>query len=168
MKNIKLNLALSILLILLFKIPTINAQINTADTTLAKNYYLLGDKYYSTQDIDSSNIYYQKAADVCREIAAENNDTLMWAKYVECLYSISWNLTSQSKFEKGAILRERRKLGLDSAPRVPDPGILPHSQPLPDLARFTRRCHHKKFERSPNLGFGGLGLAAKYQPGRAG
>ena len=72
---------------------------NYSDTIEAKKYYALSDKYYNDWDLDSSNIYYRKAADVYKQIAENNNDTLMWAKYVRCLYNVSWNLSLQSKFD---------------------------------------------------------------------
>ncbi len=81
MKPIKAYLAIVVVLALFFMVRVGVAQHTLLDTTLAKKYYELGDKYYSSQDLDSSNIYYQKAADVFKQIAKQNNDNLMWAKH---------------------------------------------------------------------------------------
>ena len=70
-----------------------------SDTISAKQYYMLGDKYYEDWNIDSSSIYYLKAANVYKQIAEKNKDTLMWEKHIRCLYDVSWNLKSQSQFE---------------------------------------------------------------------
>ncbi len=97
MKVLKFILIFSITQILF---GNIKAQNITENIILAKKYYALGDKYYSKNKLDSSNIFYQKSADIYKQIAEENNDTLKWEKYVRSLYDISWNLTSLSKFEK--------------------------------------------------------------------
>jgi len=76
------------------------AQEIPADVTLAKNCYAFGDAFYSRQLTDNSTFYYQKAADIYKQIAIESGDTVMWENHVRCLYDVSWNLTSQSEFEK--------------------------------------------------------------------
>ena len=89
---------ITITIITLFFATQIFAQ-NYTDTTLAKQYYELGTKYYNEWNLDSSIIFYQKAADIYKQIAEENNDTLMWEKHVWCLYDLSHNLTSLYDFE---------------------------------------------------------------------
>ncbi len=93
----------NLLLIVLFTQITVQtsfAQKITADTSLAKQYYILADDYYYSENLDSSNIYYQKAADIYKKIAETNSDTTMWEKHVKLMYYISWNLTSQSQFKR--------------------------------------------------------------------
>ena len=89
---------ITIIIITLLFVSQIFGQNISADTTFAKQYYALGDKYYDNSNLDSSSVFYQKAADIYKQIAITNNDTLMWEKYVGCLYDVSWNLSSQYKF----------------------------------------------------------------------
>jgi len=93
-------------ILLLNLIAVLNAfsQDIASDTVSAKQYYLLGDKYYEDWNIDSSSIYYLKAANIYKQIAEKNNDTLMWEKHIRCLYDVSWNLKSQSQFERSIYL----------------------------------------------------------------
>jgi tetratricopeptide (TPR) repeat protein len=89
---------ISITSIMLIMVQISFSQNTIADTIVAKEYFALGDKYYG-QNTDSSTFYYQKAADIYKQIAEKNKDTLMWQKHIRCLYDASWNLTAQLQFE---------------------------------------------------------------------
>ncbi len=79
----------------------------------AEKYTSIGDKFYKEQAVDSSNIYYQKAADIYKKIAIKNSDTLKWANYLKLKYYIAWNLISISDFDKSVeILNEALKISL--------------------------------------------------------
>ncbi len=97
-KNMTTKTISTILLLIIITVHTF-AQNITTDTTLAKQYYALGDKYYYESNIDSSTFYYQKAADVYKKVAQVNNDTLMWAKHIRCIYDVSLNYTFLSNFD---------------------------------------------------------------------
>ena len=96
----KILKTLSFSIILLLSTFTSLGQTAMQDTVLAKAYYKLGDKHYDNNNLDSSNYYYQKTADIYKNIAQKNNDKLMWAKYIKLMYYVSLNLTSQNKFDK--------------------------------------------------------------------
>ena len=81
---------------------------SSADTVQAKNLRALGNKYYNEEALDSSTWYYQKAAQIFRSIAEIKRDTVMWGKYIRCLYDVSMNLSIQFKSDQS-------KSTLDSA-----------------------------------------------------
>jgi tetratricopeptide (TPR) repeat protein len=74
-----------------------NAQ-TTLDTIQARKFVLLADKYAKELSLDSSAIYYRKAAHIYKSIATTKKDTLMVSKYLECLCSISAIFSQESKF----------------------------------------------------------------------
>ncbi len=76
------------------------SQPSATDTTLAKKYFVLADKYYSSGNLDSSSIYYQNAADIYKPIALKTNDPGVWRKFINCLNRISNNLTSQYRLDE--------------------------------------------------------------------
>ncbi|MCD4792545.1 MAG: CHAT domain-containing protein [Bacteroidales bacterium] len=95
MKILKTILSLAIIICM---IQISNAQNITTETTLANKFFVLGDKFYNQNCLDSSNIYYQKAAEIYKIAAQKNNDTLMWKKHIQLMYYVAWNLTSLSEF----------------------------------------------------------------------
>ncbi|MCF6367194.1 MAG: CHAT domain-containing protein [Bacteroidales bacterium] len=98
--------------IFIFISSSTNAQ-NYSDTVSAEQYYALGDKYYKLQKLDSSNIFYQKAADIYKQTAVKNNDTLKWLEYVKLRYYIAWNLSSLSDFDNSVdVLKDALKKSL--------------------------------------------------------
>jgi len=88
------------ILIVYFSIITFQcfSQDYSLDTTLALKYYKLGDKFFSAYQLDSSTSYYKKAAEVYKQFAERDKETLMYEKHVSCLYNISRNYISQAKY----------------------------------------------------------------------
>ncbi len=53
------------------------------DTALAEQYFAKGDEFYDSMDLKLSNDYYQKAADIFKNIALIDDDKKMWERYVQ-------------------------------------------------------------------------------------
>ena len=71
----------------------------SGDTIQANKFRKLADKYGNEVSLDSSTIYYRKAANIYKSIAENQIDTLMFGEYLACLDSISFNYSNQFKFE---------------------------------------------------------------------
>ncbi len=69
-----------------------------ADTIQANKFCKLADKYCYEFSLDSSTIYYRKAADIYKSIAEIQKDTTIWHMYLECLSVISTNFSQQYKY----------------------------------------------------------------------
>lgn len=74
---------------------------NIVDSTQKANEYCqIGDYFYSANELDSSNYYYLKAADLYKKNALSSKDTMSWENYILCLYYTSWNLSINANFAK--------------------------------------------------------------------
>lgn len=69
---------------------SVSAQ-TPADTTLAHQYYVIGDSLFSVAQFDSATVYFRKAT-------YEYKKTEKWERYFECLNKISKNYWRTAKF----------------------------------------------------------------------
>ncbi len=74
------------------------SQITYNDTVIAGKYLTIGDIFYNKKQIDSSTFFYQKAGDIYKNLAVDNNDNLMWKKHIKCLYYIGLNFKIQNNY----------------------------------------------------------------------
>ena len=82
----------------IFLCPSTSAQ-TYADTIQARKYQVLAEKYCNEFSLDSSTVYYRKAANIYKSIAETQNNTLIYVEYLSCLNFISSNFSQQYQLD---------------------------------------------------------------------
>ncbi len=92
------------------------SQKKTYDTAHIKKYETLGNQFFSSGNLDSSNYYYHKAASLYKQFA-KNQHTTYWEGYCRMQYFIGWNLSMLSQHDKAitifneALQTSKEKIG---------------------------------------------------------
>jgi len=87
----------TILLFLIAIYTCFQSQAQSIDIKQAREYAKKGDDFYKLSQFDSSNYFYQKAADVFGKLALKNNDTTLLEKKFQYLYFKGWNISLSGK-----------------------------------------------------------------------
>lgn len=93
MKTQKHSLILSILLILLHIVQTINAQNITADTIMANKYKISADNYYENTIFDSAVYSYEMASEIYWKYYKTTNEKRLLKNFIHCQNYYAFNIS---------------------------------------------------------------------------
>lgn len=76
---------------------------SSVDTSLANKYYTIAEGFFKSDQCDSSNLYFEKAAKIYKKAAERDNNKRIWSRYVNCYNRISHNYWRNLQYKEAMV-----------------------------------------------------------------